>query len=158
MRKQHGTEYKPDTLMGMVTSALRAYSTTAKEKALSLNQEPPSKLGLKDSPLLLNNLTAVMKQLHQQGLRSEHQKELSPAEHQQVLTSLQDMPESSYKHTMRGLIILRQQLGRPGVRVPCNHAGVSLALCYLPSENQQLDLCVYRAGVAAFPGLCWSGC
>jgi hypothetical protein len=82
-----------------------------------------------------------MKQLHQQGLRSEHQEELSPAEHQQVLTSLQDMPESSYKHTMRGLIILASNWGGR----ECEYHAI-------------MRVCVYRAGVAAFPGLCWSGC
>jgi hypothetical protein len=72
MRKQDGTEYKPDALMGMTTSALRAYSSYAADKALSNNQAPPAKLQLKDCALLQNNLTAVMKQLHHQGLKSEH--------------------------------------------------------------------------------------
>lgn len=111
MRKQDGSEYKPDALMSMVTSAMRAYSSTAQDRALAANEAPPPKLTLKDSPLLYNNLTAVMKQLHKQGLRSEHQEELSAEEWQKVLEVLRKMPPSSYRVTMRGFLILASNWG-----------------------------------------------
>jgi hypothetical protein len=111
MRKQDGSEYKPDALMGMVTSAMRAYSSTAQDKALAVKASPPPKLTLKDSPLLYNNLTAVMKQLHKQGLHSQHQEELSAAEYQLVLEVLKNLPPSSFLITMRGFLILASNWG-----------------------------------------------
>jgi hypothetical protein len=111
MRKQDGTDYKPNSVVAMVTSALRAYNTAAADKALKSKQALPRKLVYKDCALLENNLTAVMTQLHQQGLKTEHQEELSPQEYQQVLQRLEDLPASSFKHTMRGVMILAGSWG-----------------------------------------------
>jgi hypothetical protein len=52
-----------------------------------------------------------MKELHKQGLCSEHQEELSVTEYQEVLQSLEKLPSSRYKHTMRGCHHPCQQLG-----------------------------------------------
>jgi hypothetical protein len=97
--------------MRMVTSALRAYSTAAADRALRSDQPPPAKLTLKECPLLNNNLTAVMKQLHQQGLKADHQRELNVEEFKKVLQAAKSLPVSSFKHVMRGVLILSTNWG-----------------------------------------------
>jgi hypothetical protein len=125
MRKQDGTEYKPDALMGMVTSALRAYSTTAKEKALSLNQEPPTKTRPEGFTPAAQQPDCRDEAAPPAGpaLRTPRRAEPSRAPTgphiplcrlvgiARLICWFINMPESSYKHTMRGLIILASNRG-----------------------------------------------